>query len=156
MTREQESDWYPVDGKTDADSKSKTLKEVNNVKPFYYLNFGNHYSKIDRIVIYWGKRPSAKVQFKYRIMDSNNLNEADDQMLCYDYDPATHTNTNATYDEFSCTTKPTVLSNVISINITSSQQFQIKEVQVFADFSDKQTSWSAWTSWSNCEPECKR
>ena len=156
MTREQESDWYPVDGKFDADSKSKTLKEVNNVKPFYYLNFGNHYSKIDKIVVYWGKRPSAKVQFKYRIMDSDNLNEADDQMICYNYDPATHTSTNATYDEFQCTEKPHVLSNAISINITSTQQFQIKEVQVFANFSDQQTSWSAWTSWSKCEPECKR
>ena len=82
--REQESDWWPVDGKFGEGTQSKLLRETKGVKPFYYINFWNHYSKITKVVIYWGKRPSAQVQIKYRTLNSIN-NEADTDFLCATY-----------------------------------------------------------------------
>ena len=61
----------PVDGKAGAEAKSKTLRGNKGVVPFYYVNFGNNYSKIKKVVIYWGALPSATVTIKYRITDSN-------------------------------------------------------------------------------------
>ena len=82
--REQESDWWPVDGKFGEGTQSKLLRETKGVKPFYYINFSDHYTKITKVVIYWGKLPSAQVKIKYRTL--NNIdNEEDTDFQCATY-----------------------------------------------------------------------
>ena len=43
---------------------------------------------------------------------------------------------------------------IVSFNLTSSQEFSLNEVQIFADFSSQATHWTEWSDWSKCGPEC--
>ena len=43
---------------------------------------------------------------------------------------------------------------IVSFNLTSSQEFSLNEVQIYADFSTQATHWTEWSDWSKCGPEC--
>ena len=61
-------------------------------------------------------------------------------------------NSGSLISEFNCT--GSMPPKIVSFNLTSSQEFSLNEVQIYADFSTNATHWTEWSDWSKCGPEC--
>ena len=72
------------------------------------------------------------------------------EMVLTSYKP--EENSNSLVSEFKCA--DSMPPKIVSFNLTSSQEFSLNEVQIYADFSSGATHWTEWSDWSKCGPEC--
>ena len=118
------------------------------------LNFNSSYTLDPKkgFRLWFSAPPRADVSVNVFVKDEASENFLSESKLCKNIKLADLEGQNSSYYDVAC---DGINEEVYSVNITSSHELCLYEIEAFAKENTVDPKWSQWSSWSECKPECE-